>query len=342
MSGGLDSPAVAAYARDALSKRQNGVPPFAITIAHHGGEELKYATIAAAALRIPMQHLTFDDFPYFSGWNTPSLNRPEPTDLPILAFDAAFRNLAAQYGRVILTGYDGDALLTQSRHAYITSLLDEKRYGRMLLDSLAYIRSKRRLPRFLIPALLSNRAMKTQPFEGFPEWVNPDFAKRARLRERWKEIWNLPIPKEYETRWHSYSDLTSTNWNFKFVNDDPGVTRVPIETRHPLADIRLIGFCMSRPQVPWCLDKYILREAMKAVLPEPILRRPKTTLSPFVNPSGSDHEQIKRSLVSSELVKEYVTVEAVPLWDASHAPGTHWLHRRPLELSHWLEFAALD
>ena len=59
----------------------------------------------------------------------------------------------------------------------------------------------------------------------------------------------------------------------------PGEIGSPCEFRHPFVDLRMLKFLLSIPPLPWCRSKYVLRRAMRNILPEPVLRRKKTAVS---------------------------------------------------------------
>jgi asparagine synthase (glutamine-hydrolysing) len=340
LSGGLDSPTIASFALQTLAARKAGGTLRGITIVHDGNEEHRYAEIAAAALGVPLERVVYSDYPVFSGWTGNQIPaQPEPVDLPFLAADTEFYDKACPHGRVLLTGYDGDAVLAQSRSAYLAWLLRTRSYGRLGHDLWEFIRTQRRLPTF--PQSRRRQADQTGD-DGFPLWLDTRFVQRAGLRERWEELNHPVTPPGYELRASAYHFLTTTNWNIKFVQDDPGVTRRLMESRHPLADIRVINYCLSLPQVPWCLGKYVMKAAMKGYLPEAILRRPKTTVTPWRRLSSGDHRTIAHQFTQATRIRDFVSVKAVPLIDSHGHPETHWSHLRPLALSYWLKAAGLD
>jgi hypothetical protein len=44
-------------------------------------------------------------------------------------------------------------------------------------------------------------------------------------------------------------------------------------------DLRLLRYMLAVPAIPWARDKYLLRRAMRGILPDPVLMRPKSPLS---------------------------------------------------------------
>jgi asparagine synthase (glutamine-hydrolysing) len=61
-------------------------------------------------------------------------------------------------------------------------------------------------------------------------------------------------------------------------SEDAALIGVPLETRTPLLDLRILRFLLRLPPVPWCVNKELLRKAMKGHLPDAVLLRPKTVL----------------------------------------------------------------
>ena len=152
--------------------------------------------------------------------------------------------LCAAFSPVALTGYDGDSFMNEPRVRLRT------RIGRML---------------------------RKNDYHGFfPEWIDEEFALRTNLRERCKEFWNV---KPAGKRPAAMSALNSKVWTSLFEGYDPGATKLNLEVRHPFLDLRLVEYLLAIPAVPWCVNKHILRCAMKNKLPDAVLNRPKTGLS---------------------------------------------------------------
>lgn len=127
MSGGLDSTSLAAIARDLLPQPA-AVKAFSTVYDELiPDEERHYSTLAASHLRIPIHHLTADNYSLFEERASGDLDVPEPFLLGPLAgqFNDLLR-LMAGHARVALTGYDGDALMNESRRAYVKALITRK------------------------------------------------------------------------------------------------------------------------------------------------------------------------------------------------------------------------
>ena len=94
----------------------------------------------------------------------------------------------------------------------------------------------------------------------FPTWLNDSFVARLDLRHRWNEqnrLWN-DIPP-HPRRPCGFQGLGAhATWSSYCESYDPGYSRLLVEARHPLADLRLLDFGHSLPAVPWCIQKEVL------------------------------------------------------------------------------------
>ncbi len=144
-----------------------------------------------------------------------------------------------------------------------------------MLDALAYIRCFRRLPRLGLRTgvrrWLKRGDLRQQEID-FPDWFNPDFAERVKLRARLEEILTAPPQKD------RYGMATAPLWWNIFAWADPGFSGFPLKVRFPFFDVRLVLYLLSVPPAPWFENKFLLREAMKGVLPDSVRQRPKTPL----------------------------------------------------------------
>ena len=137
----------------------------------------------------------------------------------------------------------------------------------------------------------------------------------------------------------AYGRLAMAPWPWYFESFDPGVTRVPVEGRYPFLDLRLVGFLLAIPPVPWCIDKELLRVAMRGALPESIRRRPKAALAgdPLrAKLRESDVQWLDRFDPAPELA-QCVDRAAVPKLAGGCDGQDPWLHIRPLALNWWLK-----
>lgn len=115
-----------------------------------------------------------------------------------------------------------------------------------------------------------------------PEWLDPDFLQRADLIDRFKDrthdLQGYPLSSQYDANTIRFaSDRPFTVG--KYVADPLG-----IDYRHPFMDRRLVHFALQLPphikRQPQF--KFILRQAMKGILPDKVrLRTSNTNFSHF-------------------------------------------------------------
>ena len=240
MSGGLDSTGLAAIARE-----QSTVGAFAVVYdTLITDQERHYSSLAAQHLGIPITHLNADEYSLFDEQVCGDMDQPEPFLLsPLTAQFHSLLRLCADFAPVALTGYDGDSFMNE--------------------------------PRIKIRTRISRMLRKNDYHGLFPEWIDESFASRTNLRERCKQFWVKPVGK----RRGAMSALNSKVWTALFEGYDQGATRLKLEVRHPFLDLRLIEYLLAIPAAPWCVNKHILRSAMKNKLPAAVLNRRKTGLA---------------------------------------------------------------
>lgn len=280
MSGGLDSTSLAAIAKDLLSEYPDSSIRACTNVydSLFQDEERHYSTLAANALGVPITHLPADHHPLFASDSAIDLNQPEPFLMSPYAaqFNGLLRELAHD-GRVALTGYDGDAFMTERPGNYFQNCARKLKIAELLSSMAWYVRTHRSLPPVGFRTGLKRMFRREQRAE-FPQWLDDEFATRVDLRERCRE-WNAGTPSTNHTHPGALRAIDSRVWAPLFEGYDPGATRLTLELRHPFIDVRLIDYLLSLPPVPWCVNKYILRCALSKRLPGAILNRPKTPLA---------------------------------------------------------------
>jgi asparagine synthase (glutamine-hydrolysing) len=177
----------------------------------------------------------------------------------------------------------------------------------------------------------------------YPGWIEPTLEARLGLRERWRQAHEEPVVahpvRPYAFRTLDYVMRVS---NF-FEYSDAGVTGIALEHRHPLMDLRVQRFCLSLPPMPWCVKKHIVREAMRGVLPEAVLRRPKTPLAGFPELQLLRRPEagwIDRFVAAQGLAHYVDRAKIGPVCaqggDDEASRERRWRDLRPLSLSMWL------
>lgn len=281
LSGGLDSSIVCAVAakmaagraqkeklkvftRSCRSIFDDPEPIFAKTTAQHLG-------LAQEILEQPRMRP-------FENAETPEVNSPEPDDDIFFAMERRFLQSIAAHANVVLTGYGGDGILTGQSWPYLVHLWQKRDWRHLTQDFGAYLWAHKRFPplRGGFRAKMWSLLKSQDPYEGFPTWLDEDFARRTKLRERWIEFHSTSSSNEHLLHPKAYDLLQSGYWGYVLESDDASWYRVRLESRSPLLDIRLQSFLLRLPPVPWCINKEVCRQAMKNELPPAVVQRPKT------------------------------------------------------------------
>jgi asparagine synthase (glutamine-hydrolysing) len=312
MSGGIDSPTLAATARDLFQQRPGGGQVCAFTWVFDGiDQERHYATMVAKHIGIPISFRDGNAEGIDSNWEQTQFHTPEPPSNPlILAKDLAYHQSVAAQNRVVLYGEGPDTSLYYEWRPYLKYLGDQRSYGRLVRETLRHVALHRRVPLLpTIPRMIRARAKEKLWRIGYPTWLNPEFERCLDLPERW--VAAPSVNRVHPVRPLAYAALHGSQWVCMFEQLDSGVTGAPLGFRHPYFDIRLLRYCLAVPAVPWCRVKYLIRRAMRGSLPEAVLCRPKAPLDPdpwekFSRRSGF------QPILSAEGFQRYVDAEQVP------------------------------
>jgi len=338
MSGGLDSPTVAASAQRMLSRDGSADGLLAYTevfdslIPH---EERRYAKLVADALKIPIE-FQGDEMELQEDRNHEDNASPEPVHSPGSDDRAQVCQIATR-SRVALTGYGADPALSCLLSVHFSNLVKKGQLGRALVDATRFFAVEGRFSRLYLRTRLQRWFASNSHQYHYPGWLNPDLEKRLGLRERWETLSRVSRPNT-AVRPVAYEAMVDPVWPAAFEGWDPGVTRVPLEFCHPFFDLRLVDFLLALPALPWCSDKELLREAARGVLPDAVRLRRKSPL--VADPLIALLQQPESAWVDSfEGVPElgrYVERRLVPKVFGEKDVWAAWIHLRPLSLNFWL------
>lgn len=339
MSGGLDSTAVAAVAHRFLTKRTDGFDLRAYTIIFNrlfADDEGEYAQMVADDLCIPIRYHVADDYLPFAHFDRPEIRMPEPWNEPAMemAYDQYLQ--MAENSRVVLTGTDGDTVLQELPNLYFKHLFKNGGFGKLLAGMWWFVRVKGQPPRIgLRGAWRKWRNPESSDYE-MPVWINQDFARRMDLAGRLREI--NETGQQHPFRPRACRVMRSSLFSQVLEPLDPGLTSVPIEWRHPFADLRLVEFLLTVPPVPWLVEKELLKLAMRGQLPEPVIQRPKTPLA--IDPLIEElhHGNIGWTMNAANLPELdcYVDCRKIPALVGETDNGALWSNLRPMGLNYWL------
>ena len=179
---------------------------------------------------------------------------------------------------------------------------------------------------------------RTDLLTEFPPWLEPRFAEQHHLRERWLELQESPKTGH---PWHpnAHAGLSGEFWSSVFECEDAAWTGVPVELRAPLLDQRLLRYLLRVPPVPWCMEKTLLREAMRGILPEEIRTRPKTPLLDDSLQLFIDSKQWSPLPLPEPAaeIREFVDWNQLGTTLDTAAGFNLWVALRPVSLCCWLK-----
>lgn len=338
MSGGLDSPTLAAVAVSLLREGSADFSLQAITSVYDRlipDSERHYARLVANYLNIPIRYDVRDDETSIAQWDQVSVHTPEPVDNPpAFAAGAKFMKNEATHARVFLYGEGPDNALRYEWRPYLQHLLAGRRVAPLLRALSNDLLMHARVPLWSsLRQMAGARAHRKKWLEVFPGWLNEGFAARSGCRARW-EARRRPSAAAHPVRPLGYGSLSAGHWQPLFEDCDIHGALSQSEIRHPFLDLRLLQFMLALPAMPWCRNKLIIRRSMRTALPRDVLRRKKATIgvSPdFNRVLASGFPQLRPS---PELLR-YVDPDKIP-----HVPKSSLELRaaiRPLGLNHWLQ-----
>jgi asparagine synthase (glutamine-hydrolysing) len=343
MSGGLDSPTLAAVALNLLRDGPTGFFLQAITSVYDRlipDAERHYAGLVADYLKIPIRYDVRDDETSIAQLDQVTVHTPEPVDNPA-AFEAGvetFKSIARQ-ARVFLYGEGPDNALRYEWRPYLSHLVAGRRVASLARALSNDLLMHPRLPLWSsIRQLAGARGQNKRWHATFPAWLNEDFAARCGCRERWAARQRSPS-SSHPVRPVGYDGFSDPRWLPLFEDCDTNGALSHSEIRHPFLDVRLLQYMLALPAMPWCRNKLIIRRSMRGALPDDVLRRKKASM-----PVCPDFRRVQTSglpnLVPASGLLRYVEPNKVPLMPASTVELRAAM--RPLGLNYWLRDLALD
>jgi asparagine synthase (glutamine-hydrolysing) len=345
LSGGVDSTAIAATAAHA---GVTGLKTFTRGSTRPSEDpEPPLAAMVARTLNLPHQFRDSDDDVPFDDWGRRMPFMPEPINDPHWAGKHTGRQLLSSHSRVVLSGEGGDELLYPE---FACDLLGRIPVGQLMWDVVRYVdRYRRRPPIGLRQAVerWRGRVPDSGSFARPPHWISPDLVRDWKLGDRMREFFRrATLPASHPTRPRGARRLNEAA-QVMMGGDDPGMMGLPLEWRKPFLDLRLVEFMYSIPPLYWCSRKAILREAMTGYLPETILRRRKTGVSPgeFGELWRDARAPWWETFTPAPQLGRYVDLGSIAeLRNGTNAATTPEMMRRdllPICLNYWLKSASV-
>jgi asparagine synthase (glutamine-hydrolysing) len=340
LSGGLDSTSVASIAKTLTEDARSPHTMRALTIVHNdvkSDKEGRLAALVGDRLGMPINYLVADGFDLLDFAKCKALRFDEPTSGLFPSKVEAATMLGASLGRVVLTGWDGDAILSDAAQPFLRHLWQHRNWR----EFLSRVSQSRRSGAYVLRRLRSQiRPRSAEPESCLPAWLSPDFVKRLDLASKWDSARGRPHGGgDDRLRPEAVRSLMALQrWSNFFDADDAGASGVNVEYRHPLLDVRLVEFCLSLPPIPWCMEKALLRRAMKGKLPNPILARAKSPLGnqPIMLASRRAPVTEVDEFIGHPALDNFVERLKVPPLVSQKFPVGLMINSRPFRLNAWL------
>lgn len=295
LSGGIDSAAIAATMSDLVSEP---IKTFSVAFAEREANELDYARLVARTFGTDHHEIVVSPEHFFA--RLPSLvwHEDEPLAHPSSVPLHFVSTLAAEHVKVVLTGEGSDEMLAGYARYWKTvqNLAFGARYERAVPDGVRRLvrRAVAELPAGSTIRQKASRTFLCRPvdvealyFDNFAVWGR---ARQTELlsrdaRDRIGAVDPYAIPAAYFAAPETddlldrllYAD-TKTYLHELLMKQDQMSMSASLESRVPFLDHELVEWTSSLPRrmkLRGATTKYILRQSMKGVLPEPILSRRK-------------------------------------------------------------------
>jgi asparagine synthase (glutamine-hydrolysing) len=255
---------------------------------------------------------------------------------------AATRNYyrqAATLNRVFLHGEGPDHGLLFEWQNYVSYLLAQGRYWRVLRDlfrTVIHAQGSAKKSGVIRPGQFGT-SMQLLP-AAFPEWLNPTLGSKYDLRHRWEAKWLTPpaASSVHPMRPVAYASFRDPIWPSMFDGHDAAWTGAQVEVRHPYLDLRMLRFLLAVPPLPWCKKKYLVRRAMRGVVPKSVVGRSKegvtwaTIMERALSANTAPLDPVPQ-------LSDYVDMHRFP----KDAPQDQWLlgcALRVRSLNNWLQY----
>jgi asparagine synthase (glutamine-hydrolysing) len=295
LSGGIDSSAVAALMAPMIDRP---LQTFSVAFKDRAFNELEYARDVARAIKADSHEIVIDDRDFFTALPTLVWHEDEPIAHPSSVPLYFVSKLARRHVTVVLTGEGSDELLAgygkypRVAFNWRAGAVYERLLPQAVRGSIArsvVSRLPRRLARYATRSFLAmDRSAESMCFDNFAairladqqRLLSPEFrdtATRDRAYGASLGYFNTRNGASTLLDRLLYADIKTYLVELLMKQDQMSMA-TSIESRVPFLDHKLVEYAATLPDA-WKLQgwttKRVLREAMKGLLPESILNRPK-------------------------------------------------------------------
>jgi len=344
LSGGIDSSAVAAIMARMIDRP---LQTFSVAFKNRAFNELEYAREIARAINAESHEITIDDRDFFGALPKLVWHEDEPIAHPSSVPLYFVSKLAREHVKVVLTGEGSDELLA-GYGKYPRAAFNWRAgtiYERLLPQALRTTFARgvlphlpRRLARYANRSFLAmDRSPEAMFFDNFAairladqqRLLSPAFAAAATRQQAYASslsYFNTPNGSSTLLDRLLYSDIKTYLVELLMKQDQVSMA-TSIESRVPFLDHRLVEYAATLPDA-WKLQgwttKRVLREAMKGLLPDSILNRPKMGFPvPFADWTRGAWNSVVRDVLLDRRSRERGIIDplAVDRLLTDHAAG---------------------
>ncbi|HEV2733486.1 MAG TPA: asparagine synthase-related protein, partial [Longimicrobiaceae bacterium] len=280
LSGGLDSSSVVSVAQMLAAAGRGPALAGTVTVVDTlgDGDERRYSDTVVNRWGLRNEQLV--DHWAWQDDGAPPVATDEPrSHFPFWARDRALvARVRGAGGRVLLSGQGSDHYLSGS-WSYVTDLLAAGRVRTGLRELTRLSVAARQsfwkgLGRHgVFPFLPTAAKLRfARPHEAVPAWLDPDFVRRAGVEERLPAVRQLAAPRGGSRFAHEVATEMATLPAFV----ERGPFQEGIEMRYPFLHRPLVEHSLRLPpamRIRAGTGKYVLREAMRVILPEEVRTR---------------------------------------------------------------------
>lgn len=289
LSGGIDSSAICALMAEMVDEP---IKTFSVGFKEREANEFEFARIVANAYKTEHHEITITPEQFFA--ELPKLIWHEDEPIGFIASVPLYfvSKLAQKHVKVVLTGEGSDEIL--AGYGRYTKALQLLQYGEKYENyTPSFVRHFVKTGASAIGGRLSRTFLTRQSdienlfFDNFA--VFPKTMQDKMLSDETKARIYEQNPYFYQNRWIQKTDAenildrllyadTKTYLHELLMKQDQMSMAASIESRVPFLDHELVGFTAKLPiemKLRGKTTKWILREAMKGILPDAILNRSK-------------------------------------------------------------------
>ncbi len=336
LSGGIDSSAICAVMSEMVDEP---IKTFSVGFKEREANEFEYARIVSKAFKTEHHEITISPGQFFGELPKMIWHEDEP-----LGFDSSIplyfvSKLAQRHVKVVLTGEGSDEIM--AGYGRYTKALKLLQYGEKYENFTPYfLRSAVKSGVATLPNSLNRKLNRTflsreadvenlffDNFAIFPKAMQSKLftpETKARIGEE--------NPYFYQKRWFEENDAkdlldkllyadTKTYLHELLMKQDQMSMAASIESRVPFLDHKLVEYTAKLPEkmkIRGRETKWILREAMRGILPDEILTRPKmgfpvplgnwlrNEFKNFVDEYVLSERTLQRGIFNADFVREMV------------------------------------